>query len=184
MLPEVEDYYEKITGDRSLLGKLLNMLPGLHGYMENNGRREADKLLRDTVSDRLEQSRLGLSGVQQQLGHDIVMGIEYAESVGRADTLLMGLIAKIKDAPQGYSGFFDAIRVDDEVLANLYHFDEQMLNTVDQVNADVAALSKAVSTGAGVQPAIDSLIYTLQQANAIFNSRQEILRKINPQKEK
>ena len=45
-----------------------------------------------------------LSAVHQELGRDIIKAIDFAEALGRADTRLMGLIGKIKDAPQGYAG--------------------------------------------------------------------------------
>ena len=77
-------------------------------------RREADQLLRETLSDRLEESRLQLSSVHQELSGDIVKAIDFAESLGRADTRLMGLIGKIKDAPQGYAGFFDAVKIKED----------------------------------------------------------------------
>lgn len=172
---QVETFYEKIVGESTGLGNLLSKIPGLSGYMERGRRREADQLLRDTISGRLEQSRLNLSGVQQDMSRDIVLAVEYAEELGRANTLLMALGAKIKDAPQGYAGFFDAIKVDAEDLAHLYAFDEQMLNYTDQIDADVSALQKAVLSGGDLDGLIRDLTSTLQEANATFNSRQEVL---------
>jgi len=143
--------------------------------MERGRRREADQLLRNTIVDRLEQVRVNLGSVHQELSRDIIKAIEYAEPLGRSDTKLMGLIGKINDAPQGYAGFFDAVKVKEDDLARLYAFDENMLNHVDQIGADVAALEKACLDDGDVGGAIRTLDNNLRAANEIFGSRTEAL---------
>jgi hypothetical protein len=113
----------------------------------------------------------------------MVKAVEYAEDLGRADTQLMGLAAKISDAPQGYAGFFDAVKVKADDLARLYQFDEMMLNYTDQISADTDALKKAVASdadgGAGdIRGTLRDLNNDLREANQVFNSRQEVLHKI------
>lgn len=175
MVEKVEGFYETITGDAGTLRNLLSKIPGLSGYMERGRRREADQLLRDTITGRLEQARLDYSAVYQTVGQDIFLAMDYAERMGRADNLLMGLIGKIKDAPVGYAGFFSAVKVDAEDLARLYSFDEQMLNHTDQIAAEVDTLSKAVSGGEDPAASLTALTTALLEANEIFNSRQEVL---------
>lgn len=176
--PEVLDFYETITGDSTGLGNLLMKIPGLKGYMERGRRREADQLLRNTIAARLNEVRLDFSTVHQTLAGDIVMAVDYAEDLGRADTQLMALTTKIKDAPQGYAGFFDAVKVKEEDLARIYHFDEMMLNYTDQISADTAALKKAVDSDGDIRAAIRDLNNDLREANQVFNSRQEVLNKV------
>lgn len=172
---KVEGFYEKIVGDAGTLRNLLGKIPGLSGYMERGRRREADQLLRETISSQLEQARLDYSSAYQTVGRDIFLAMDYAERMGRADNLLMGLIGKIKDAPVGYAGFFSAIKVDAEDLARLYAFDEQMLNHTDQIAAEVAALNKAVTDAGDLSDPLSSLTTSLLDANETFNSRQEVL---------
>ena len=179
MTDEVQNLYDMIGGERGALSKLLSKIPGFRGYMEKKSRRDADQLLRDTISDRLQQTRLELAAVQHDLSRDIILGIEYAEPIGRADNLLMGLASKIKDAPQGYAGFFDAVKVKEEDLARLYEFDELMLGHAEQAAADVAALHKAVHNSGDLNEAISTLSYNLRAANEAFNSRQEVLNQVS-----
>ena len=179
MKEQVFDLYEKIKGESTGLGNLLSKIPGLDGYMERGRRREADQILRQTIVSRLEEIRLELSRVHQELSRDIVNAIYHAEPLGRADTALMGLIGKINDAPQGYAGFFDAIKVKEDDLARLYAFDESMLNHVDQIGASVAALEKATRESGDVEAAIRVLDQALQAANSTFNSRNEVLMDIS-----
>lgn len=171
----IPDMYDKIQQESTGLGRLLSKIPGFDGYMERSRRREADQLLRKTISSRLEQTRLRLSNIYQELSRDIVKAIEYAEPLGRADTRLMGLIGKVHDAPEGYAGFFDAVKVKEEDLARIYAFDESMLAYADQISADVDALQKAVFDDGDIAAGIRDLDYALREANATFDSRQEIL---------
>ena len=171
----IPDMYGKIEDESTGLGKLLSKIPGFDGYMERSRRREADQLLRLTISSRLEDARLQLSNVHQELGRDIIKAMDYAEALGRADTRLMGLIGKIKDAPQGYAGFFDAVKVKEDDLARIYAFDESMLAFSEQVAADVAALEEATLDDGDIGGGIRELDNTLREANTVFNSRQEIL---------
>ena len=175
MKEQVFDLYEKIKGESTGLGNLLSKIPGLDGYMKRGRRREADQILRQTIASRLEEIRLELSRVHRELSRDIVNAIYHAEPLGRADTALMGLIGKINDAPQGYAGFFDAIKVKEDDLARVYAFDESMLNHVDQIDASVAALEKASRENGDVEAAIRVLDQALQAANSTFNSRNEVL---------
>ena len=176
MKEQVNDIYEQIAGEESTsLGDLLTKIPGLSGYMERGRRRDADQILRDTIAKRLEEIRLRLSDVHHELSRDIGLAMRYAEDLGRADNRLMGLIGKIKDAPQGYAGFFDAIKIKEDDLARVYLFDEQMLNNVDQISASVDALNKSVSQGANISAAIRQLNDDLATAGEIFNARNEVL---------
>lgn len=171
----IPDMFDKVEGESSFLGDLASKIPGFDGYMERSRRREADQLLRSTIASRLEETRLQLSSVHQELGRDIVNAMDYAEALGRADTKLMGLIGKIKDAPEGYAGFFDAIKVKEDDLARVYAFDESMMAYTDQIEADVNALEKAVMEGGDINDGIRALDGTLREANSAYNSRQEVL---------
>lgn len=173
------DLYEKIESESTALGRLLAKLPGFGGYMERSRRRQADKMLRDAISARLEETRLRLANVHQELSRDIIKAIDHAEPLGRADSRLMGLVGKIKDAPQGYSGFFDATKVDAQDLARIYDFDGQMLTYAETIEAEVNALQEAVRENGAIGDQIRTLDAAVQDANATFNKRQEVLRGVS-----
>lgn len=175
----VPDMYDKIEEESTGLGDLLSKIPGFDGYMERSRRREADQLLRTTIASRLEESRLKLSSVHQELGRDIVKAMDHAEALGRADTRLMGLIGKIKDAPQGYAGFFDAVKVKEDDLARIYAFDESMLAYSEQISADIDLVEKATLDDGDIDGSIRTLDDTLRDANSAFNARQEILSEVS-----
>lgn len=157
------------------LEKLARKIPGFSGYLDNMERRKADQLLRDTLAARLEEIRLDLGGISEALSADIILAIDHAEAVGRADNRLMGLIGKINDAASGYSSFFDANQVDTTVLDQIYMFDSSMIAYVDQTRDHVQALQNAVNDGAHIGAAIKELDAILKDANSEFASRNEII---------
>lgn len=174
-IPDMPDMYEKIESESSGLGNLLAKIPGFGGYIERSRRREADQVLRQTIASRLEQSRVQLSSVVQELSRDIIKAIEYAEPIGRADTKLVGLIGKIRDAPQGYAGFFNAVKIREEELARLYEFDESMLTHAEQIDIVVNALEEAVRDDGEIGANVRELDDTLRMALDAFSVRQELL---------
>lgn len=178
MKEQISDLFNKIQGESSGLGNLLSKIPGLDGYMERSRRREADQLLRKTIADRLEGSRLQLGGITEELSRDIIKAIDHAEPLGRVDTRLMGLIGKVKDAPQGYAGFFDAIKVKEDDLARIYAFDENMLAQADQIQADTAVLEAAVLDDGDISGSIRALDSALKEANTTFDGRDEVIKGI------
>jgi hypothetical protein len=178
MKDQISDLFSKIQGESGGLSNLLSKVPGLDGYMERSRRRKADQLLRKTIADRLEGSRLQLGSSIEELSRDIILAIDHAEPLGRVDTRLMGLIGKIKDAPVGYAGFFDAIKVKEDDLARIYAFDENMLNSADQIEASAAVLEAAVLDSGDVGGAIRELNSMLKEANTAFDGRNEVIKGI------
>lgn len=169
------DIYEKIKRHMTELDDLLDKVPGLSGYMENQRRREADQIIRKTLVDRLETERLKLGMIYQALSADIVKAIDHAEPLGRVDSRLAGFIGKINDAPVGYSGMFDAIKIDDVELAQLYQYDMGMVGFVDAIADSIAQLEAAVSADSGIATAIHQLSANLLEATTTFNARSELL---------
>ena len=169
------DMYDKIEGESSGLGQLASKIPGFDGYIERSRRREADQKLRIIIADRLEESRLHLANIHQDLGRDIVKAMDYSEDLGRADTRLMGLIGKIRDAPQGYAGFFDAVKIKEDDLARIYEFDESMLAFSEQIDVDIDSLESATLEDGDIKNSIRAIDITLREANTAYQGRQEIL---------
>ena len=61
------DLYDKIKDSQGLLGKIAGMIPGFSGYMARETRREADKMLRETVANRYSEQLNRISDLQVQL---------------------------------------------------------------------------------------------------------------------
>jgi hypothetical protein len=169
------DLLGQVQGDQNWLERLGRKIPGFKGYLEMRDRREADQLVRGTLSAQLEETRLQFSHIHQELSSDIIKAIDHAEAMGRIDNDLMGLIGKIKDAPQGYSGFFDAVKIREEDLDRIYQFDEGMSGQADLITASVAALAKAIYDDGDIKTAVRDLDKAVKSANATFATRAEVV---------
>ncbi len=166
---------DTIQSEQHSVGRFLDKIPGFRGYRERSRRRKADQLLRDTIAGRLQTSRLRLSNVQRDLSRNMAMAIDYAEELGRADNNLMGFTAKIKDAPQGYAGFFDAVKIDVDDLERIYAFDESLLQHVDEIDASIQSLGNALQGEGDFGATLRRLNAVLQKANEDFARRSEVL---------
>jgi hypothetical protein len=164
---------QKVEESLGGLEKLLKKLPGYKGYKDKELRRESDKLLRMQVAAKLDEQRQHLQGLQMQLISEAQ--IEFLDDVERAVMKLQILIDRIRTASYGYAGLFDAVKVKEKELDALYEFDNQMLDFVEQVAAQVDKVSSALSAKEGVGVAIAELVLSVEQANLTFGRRRDVI---------
>jgi hypothetical protein len=167
------DVGETIDASLGGLERLFKKIPGYKGYKEKELRREADKLLRTQVAGQLDDQRKRLSGLQLELLNQAQ--IEYVDDLERAIMKLQLLTDRIRTASYGYAGLFDAVKVKEEQLDALYEFDNKMLDSVQEVAADVDKVASAISAKEAVGLAIAELVVDLEQANLTFGHRNEAL---------
>jgi hypothetical protein len=148
------------------------MIPGFSGYMDRQKRREADKMLRDTIANRYSEQLERVSGIQVQLISS--GGIEYVDDVQDAATRLQRFIDMVRTAAYGYSGLFDAVKINEPELAKLYQFDLALLESVSQVAAAVDNLEASVDSE-GLPAAIRHLSRVVADINTTFERRKEVL---------
>jgi hypothetical protein len=167
------DLYDQISGDRGGIESFMGKIPGYKGYKEKEMRREADKLLRDVLARRLEEQWRRLPDIQKQL---LSSGqIQWLDDIEGATMKLQTLIDRIKTATYGYAGFFDAVRVKEDELDQLYNFDMALDEEVDQITAAIDELGVTVMSKDGVGEAITHLTATVSAANETFSRRKDVL---------
>ncbi|HEY3291493.1 MAG TPA: hypothetical protein VGK87_15285, partial [Anaerolineae bacterium] len=101
--------------------------------------------------------------------------IEVMSSLGAVKTALQTLIDRIKWAPQGYAGFFDAVRVKEDDLDKLEAFDQQLVAEIAKVGAAIDGLDKAVTANAEIKAAIVVARGQVQEVAALFDKRSSVL---------
>ena len=171
----VGDMFDKITDEQTFLGKIASKIPGFSGYREREQRRDADQLLRSAIARDIDALRLSLGNVQQDLNRDILKSIEHADSLGTVDTRLMGLAKKLRAAPVGYAGLFDPVKIKEEDLAQIYNFDNSMIDYVAAAAKQISVLEAAVAEDGDIAGSVRALDITLRDANETFNQRQDLL---------
>ena len=151
---------------------IANVVPGYKGYKQKELRREADKLLRDTLVSRLRTVKRQLDALQQDL---ISSGkIDLLDIVGSATTQLQTFIDRVRTASYGYGGLFSAVRVKEEDLDRVYQFDAQLLDYVDRIEGAIGRAREAVA-GEDAKSHVLIVRDLAREANDTFDRRQEII---------
>ena len=167
------DTYGKVQESRTGLEKLLDIIPGWGGYQERQNRRKADQLLRQTLAEKLTTQRRNLDVAQKEL---ISHGrIDLVDDVGSAVTLLQTFIDRIRTATYGYSGIFDAVRINQAELEQMYNFDAAMFEYVERLDAATSRLREAISVGEGLTGTIRIIQDICREANDTFGEREHLV---------
>lgn len=170
----MSDLFEKVTGDQDIFKKLASKIPGFSGYIERSNRRSADKLLRETIAERFEELYQRISALQTDF---IGQGeLEYIDDLEKAAIKIRTFIDKVRRAAYGYSGFFDATKVNEEELAKVYEYDNAMLDLVDETNRAVDNVEASMGTD-GLPAAIRNLVTKARYCVTVFNRRDEVMKK-------
>jgi hypothetical protein len=168
-----EDLRETVHAALGGLESLVSKIPGYKGYKQKELRREADKLLRMQVANKLGDQRKRIAGLQNKLVSQAQY--EFLDDMERAALKLQILIDRISTASYGYAGLFDAVKVKEEQLDALYEYDSEMLEFVDEVAADVDEVASAISVREGIADAIEQLVESIEQADTSFDHRHEAI---------
>lgn len=137
----------------SLLEKLEKIIPGFHGYKVKELIREDDRLIRNYIYNELKRAR----DIVRELMLAALDGM-YDAPVTYLDRLWKKLdeaSSKVKNAPAGYAGFFDRVKVR-----------EQELETLKQIDAEIASMT-------------ESLLAVLREARSNPAKLQEVMNLVN-----
>jgi hypothetical protein len=169
----MDDFLSRVMAEQDVFKKLAANVPGFSGYVERQNRQAADKLLREAVARRFEDLWKRLSSLQVEL----VQGgqIELLDEIERAAPQLRTFTDRIKTAAYGYSGVFDAVKIDASDLDRLYRFDLAFFELANEIEQTIQNLSSALLEPATTSQQIRRLIELSAQANQIFDHRQEVL---------
>ena len=169
----MSDLFERVTGDQDFLKKLASHIPGFNGYVERQNRRAADKLLRETVALRFEEHVRRASNLQADL---VSAGqIAFVDDVEKAVIQLRTFADKIRTASYGYSGFFDAVKINEEELAQMYAFDNAFFDIAAQIGSALDNLEASLTDAEALPAAIRNVVGLARQATEAFSRRNEVI---------
>jgi hypothetical protein len=167
------DIYEKVKDSRNLVEKLGSVIPGWKGYQERQERRKADQLMRQTLAEKMAAQRKRLDVAQQELVNS--GKIDLVDDVGRAVTQLQTFIDRVRLASYGYSGLFDAVKINQGELEQMYNFDVALFEYVDRLNTANDRLREAIDTGEGLAEVIRIVQDICREANSTFDGREHVI---------
>lgn len=167
-----DQIYDKVGSAMDLFKKILSKVPGFGGYIERQKRRDSDKLLRDTIAERFEQNWQRISTLQRDF---ISKGeIESVDDLEAAAIKLRAFTDRLRRAPRGYSGLFDAVKINEDELAQIYAYDAKMLDLSDEVGRAIDNVEASVG-GDGLPAALRNLTSVAQSCVDVYNKRSEVV---------
>ncbi len=166
------------TRDRNFIEDVLRRIPGFRGYLEKEYRRESDDLQRDWLADRLQRAKRAIDAASRPLAD--AGQIDALPQLDRMRGRLDKLIGRIRGAVQGYSGFFDLVRVDEALLEQVYEHDLAMMGQVESLATSIEELPAA---GGEIAARLPDLLGLIDDVEHRWDGREDLLQghsSINP----
>ncbi len=154
---------------QSTLGSIMRRIPGFAGYLGKEERRESDAGARRWIADRLDSSKRGLDAYTRTLTDQ--GRLDELTFCGRLRSKIELLISRLRGAPAGYSSFFEATQVDEDMLDDVLEYDLWLMNHADSVASSIDNLATARDEG-------DALTAAAKEVDALelrINERARLL---------
>jgi len=168
----MSDLFDTVKGGQDIFKKLLSYIPGFSGYIERTNRRAADKLLREQVALKYSELAAHTSRLQKDIA--AAGQIDLLDEIDSVGLKLRTFSDRIKNASYGYSGFFDAVKINEKELEKIYAFDAAFFMLADQVSSGLDNVEAAVA-GDGLKAAIRAVNDLARQAGETYDRRYETI---------
>jgi hypothetical protein len=168
----MSDLFETVKGGQDIFQKLLSYVPGFKGYIERSQRRGADKLLRQQVALKYAELAKKASDLQKDIAE--AGQLDFLDDIDSVALKLRTFSDRIKNASYGYSGFFDAVKINEKELEKIYAFDATFFSLADQISSGLDNVEVAIA-GDGLKAAIRSVNSLAKQVIETYDRRYEVL---------
>ena len=152
-----------------------NKVPGYKGYRDKEDRRDADKMIRDSISTALGQQIDALTRYNAELAN--ARDFESLAALEPAIGQIRLLSDRIRTTSYGYGGIFTEDGVDANALEQLRLFDAALLREVDSLAAAVNKLTGSTPPDANTRSGIVSEINRL---TTLFDTRSSVVQQGRP----
>lgn len=159
-----------MTKEKSTLEKLLDLLPGFHGYKAKEYLREDDQLIREYVYNILADS---VRNIENSIARASTYDFNSAEILNEYLRDLRLLMDKIRWAEHGYSPHYDLVKVKNEDLEKIREIDERLVSiAIDIKNKSVEILNDS-ELGNPLRPKINELKNLTSKVREIIFEREK-----------
>ena len=172
-MPEPREHMQH----RGEFESILRKIPGFHGYLEKEYRRESDELQREWLANSLQRSKRGLDEYSRRLVDDAQLNA--MPQVDRLRARLDKIIARIRGAMQGYSGMFDLVQIGEKELDAVYEHDVGLMSAVDDLSRtieDLGAYASAATASVGPATVVSQLMEKIETIEQGWDAREDLLK--------
>ena len=159
------------VSEKNFLEKIASYIPGVGGYRERELRRETDRRIREFLAKRLDDGRANLNAMRNKATE--AGDFKSLDAIGRLDRTVQKSVSSIRYADYGFSGLFDALKIGEAELDQIYAYDAALV-------ADVVALSDALGAAGATDPneaSLGTLASSAEQLDLRIARRREIFEK-------
>ncbi len=157
---------------QNIFEKLGALIPGYKGYVEREGRRTTDQILRRELARRLGDAVASVDEAALQLVEK--KDLKAVEALDRLKGRLRSAADRLRFAGYGESGFFDDVQVGAEELDKLYKFDLQLTETV----AEAGSMAKSLRGSEDVEGDCALLVEKLSALADKINGRDNVITEV------
>jgi hypothetical protein len=93
----------------------------------------------------------------------------------KAAVKLRTFIDKLSTAPRGYSGLFDAVKINENELTAIYQFDAAFFDLADQIGHGVDNVEQSMGDETALPAAIRNLVSLSRLAVETYEKRSEVV---------
>jgi hypothetical protein len=166
------DLFDKVTSDQDPITKLVGKIPGFKGYIERTSRRAADKLLREQIASQFQTYHARVGELQEDFAS--AGELTYLDDLEKAAMKLQTFIDKISNAAYGYSGFFDAVKINEEELAKIYQYDLALFDMGEEIERAIENITQSIDTE-GLPAAVRHLVTLCRDLVIAYERRDEVI---------
>jgi hypothetical protein len=166
-MPEPKEHAE----NRGWIESILQYIPGFRGYLRKENRREADELQREWLADKLQRSKRGLDEFARALTD--AARLDELNHVERVRARLDKVLARIRGAMMGYSGFFDLVDINEAVLDRVYAHDVALMEKTASLAEQVENLRGRTDDA---QTMLAPILELAEQIDDEWDKREDILK--------
>jgi hypothetical protein len=150
-------------------------IPGFKGYFESQTRRAADALLRETIVKEYRELWKRLTDMQADLAS--AGEIMVLDDLEKSATKLQTFMDKVETAARGYTGFFDAVKINAEALQKIYDFDLTLLESVEPISSAINNIESSIGSD-GLPAAIRHLNFLTRGLVSTLEQRDEVVKSL------
>jgi len=172
-MADLNSQLDQVKSKESFLEKIARIIPGYNGYVNRDNSRELDSMLRNELAVRLDANHMKLKNTVLNLSQR--GKLFESDGINRLDKKLQQTVNKFRSAARGYSGAFDVVKVKDDKLNQLYQFDANLLDEVENISAACSEMENNAKTSVDIKPSIEKADAMLDLLIRLFDERESIL---------
>lgn len=169
------DIRQRIEEDMGLLKKIQSFIPGFRGYRRREDLRDADRMLRMQLADKLATQRKRLEDSRGLITK--TFNSKPLDMLGSVIFQMKKVEGQILHADMGYSGFAADIQIKEDELNRLYEYDAVMIDGVTSIAASIDSLVPALASQDEAKSVLmlNEIKQKVNQFEGIFGKRKIII---------